>query len=477
MSTLPLEDSRCSYNNDSGFILPLNNYYIRNLTHRNTPETNKEITMQENTIYCGDCAYVLANFPECSVDLIYVDPPFFSNKPHEILWDDPYEVRAYDDRWKGGRHGVENYISWMEPKMQQCYRVLKDTGSMYLHCDWRVNAHLRILMDKIFGQDNFRNEIIWNHQILGQAHSRAFPKAHEHLLRYTKSNKFIFNIDDPALRLPYSASILKALKKDEKGYYYTRGRATRQVTEEEKRRGAFTKTYINVSKGRLIGDVWSDLSFYQPKGKERIGFPTQKPEILLERIIKASSNPTDIVLDPMCGCGTAISVAHRLGRRWIGIDLAPPACKIMVRRMQKLGVRITESDIIGLPKSIEELKALPPFVFQNWITQELHATPSKTRSNDFGIDAWLMDGRPVQIKQSEDIGRNVVDNFETAIRRRGKKAGMIVAFSFGKGAINEVARARNEEGLEIELKPVEEIVENLSPYKKAPHLQTIMHST
>jgi hypothetical protein len=211
-----------------------------------------------------------------------------------------------------------------------------------------------------------------------------------------------------------------------------------------------------------------------PSSKERLGYPTQKPERLLEKILLASSNPTDIVLDPMCGCGTAIAVAHKLGRRWIGIDISPIACKIMVARMQKLGVKITESDIIGLPKSIKELKALPPFVFQNWITQELHATPSKTRSGDFGIDAWLMDRRPVQIKQSENIGRNVVDNFETAIRRHGKKAGMIVAFSFGKGAINEVARARLEEGLEIELREVEELVEDLTMRKNIPHLQTIL---
>lgn len=109
-------------------------------------------------IYCGDCKDVLFEVPEKSVDLIYVDPPFFSNRHYEVLWGDGYEVRAFEDRWKGG---IENYIAWMEDRLRECYRVLKETGSMYLHCDWHANAHLRILMDKIFGESNFRNEIVW----------------------------------------------------------------------------------------------------------------------------------------------------------------------------------------------------------------------------------------------------------------------------------------------------------------------------
>lgn len=115
--------------------------------------------MKLNSIYCGDCQRVLGNtseFPDESVDLIYADPPFFSNKQYEVLWGDGYELRAFEDRWKGG---IENYIAWMEPKLRECHRVLKNSGAMYLHCDWHANAHLRILMDQIFGPSNFRNEI------------------------------------------------------------------------------------------------------------------------------------------------------------------------------------------------------------------------------------------------------------------------------------------------------------------------------
>lgn len=454
MSTLPLENSHPSHD-DSESVLCLNNYYIHNLTHRNTQETDKEITMQPNAIYFGDCKDVLADFEECSIDLIYVDPPFFSNKPHEIFWNDPYELRAYNDRWKGGRHGVGHYITWMEPRMQQCYRVLKDTGTMYLHCDWYANAHLRILMDRIFGQDNFRNEIIWYYRG-GGVPKNGFAKRHDTILRYTKSNKCTFNTDD--VRDRYSKDSLERLQ------YVARAFRGKKIYDK----------YRPNPKGKHPDDVWS-IQPTMPSSKERWGYPTQKPERrLLERIVLASSNPMDIVLDPMCGCGTAISVAYRLGRRWIGIDFAKPACKIMVRRMQKLGIRITENDIIGLPKSIKELKALSPFVFQNYILQELHARPSKTRVRDYGVDGWLMDGRPIQIKQSEKIGRITVDKFETAVRRQHKKAGMIVAFSFTKDAYQEVDRARSEEDLEIELKTVEELVEDLAPRKIAPHLQTII---
>jgi len=213
-------------------------------------------------------------------------------------------------------------------------------------------------------------------------------------------------------------------------------------------------------KGVPENDVWL-IPFVAPSAKERLGYPTQKPEALLERIINASSNPMDVVLDPMCGCGTAIAVAHRTGRRWIGIDVSPIACKVMVTRMKKIGVKIAESDIVGLPKSVEELEAMEPFEFQDYIIKKLYGRPSKSKVGDFGVDGWLTNGEPVQIKQSKNIGRNVVDNFETAIRRQGKKAGLIVAFSFGKGANEEVARAKLEEGLEIRLRTVKDLLKEI----------------
>ncbi|MDH5460207.1 MAG: site-specific DNA-methyltransferase, partial [Candidatus Bathyarchaeota archaeon] len=162
--------------------------------------------MKPNTIYCGDCAQILASFPECSIDLIYVDPPFFSNRQYEIIWGNGYEFRAFEDRWKGG---IKNYIAWMEPKIRECHRVLKPTGTMYLHCDWHANAHLRILMDKIFGENYFKNEIIWYYRG-GGVPKKDFARRHDTILRYIKSNKYTFNVDE--VRVPYSEDSKERLR-------------------------------------------------------------------------------------------------------------------------------------------------------------------------------------------------------------------------------------------------------------------------
>ena len=218
------------------------------------------------------------------------------------------------------------------------------------------------------------------------------------------------------------------------------------------------KVYLDTSKGQPLQNLWTDISPIHSQSKERLGFPTQKPEALLSRIVNASSNPTDIILDPFCGCGTALVVAQRLGRRWIGIDVSPTACKLMASRLRKLSFSIQERDIIGLPKTLEEIKGMQPFEFQNWVMQKLMVRISKTLSTDMGIDGWTLDNRPIQVKQSEAVGRNVIDNFETALTRANKKSGIIVAISFGKGAFEEVARAKLEQGLEIELRTVQEIL-------------------
>lgn len=411
-------------------------------------------SMKTNSIYCGDCAEVLRYFPQGSIDLIYIDPPFFSNKQYEILWGNGYELRAFEDRWKGG---IRNYIAWMEPKLRECRRVLKRTGSIYLHCDWHANAYLRIMMDKIFGENNLLREIIWSIETASGFKSQAnmWIRGHDTILFYKKGEEYVFNkqfypLDERTIR--------RYDKVDEKGrrykIYYKKG--------GKRKRGSVGKriVYLDKSKGRPMTDVWTDIIGFQTVQKrgEYLGYPTQKPEALLERIIKASSNSMDIVLDPMCGGGTTIAVAHKLGRRWIGIDVSPTACKLMVKRMRKLKARIKESDIIGLPLSVKELKALPPFEFQNWVVQKMYARPTRRKVGDFGVDGWLINGRPIQVKQQEDVGRNVIDNFETAMRRQGRKAGIIIAFSFGKGAYEEVARAKQEEGLEIELKTVTELL-------------------
>ena len=449
--------------------------------------------MKTGVIYCGDCQRILAqSVPDGSVDLIYVDPPFFSNRKYELIWNDGYELRAFEDRWKGG---IENYVAWMEPKLRECYRALKQTGSMYLHCDWHANHRLRVLMDQIFGENNFVNEIVWKRS---DAHSDAkqgakhFGRIHDTLLLYAKSKKLKFNTlyrplpdttvekwyrrteSDTGRR--YNLADLTAAKpggdtlyewkgkKPPKGRYWAYSKEKMKQLEADgrieytKSGKPYMKRYLDESRGVPLQDWWDDISMLRgiTKDGERLGYPTQKPEALLERIIKVSSKKGDVVLDPMCGCGTAIVVAQKLGRKWIGIDVSPSACKLMLSRMRKTGAQ--DIQVEGLPKTIDQLRDLQPFEFQNWICQKMFARVSEKKVGDFGVDGWLMDGRPVQVKQSKNVGRNVVDNFETAIRRVKKDKGVIVAFSFGKGAHEEVARAKNEEGLDIELKTVEDIM-------------------
>lgn len=404
--------------------------------------------MKTNAIYCGQAAKVLGDtleFPDESVDLIYMDPPFFSNRNYEVLWGDGYELRAFADRWQGG---IENYISWMESTVRECHRVLKPRGSLYLHCDWHANAHLRILLDRIFSHE-LRCEVIWDKGFRGTERQHNWQQSHDTLLFYTKSDDYTWNDQFQ----PYADPGLSRYNKvDAAGHKYA-------LIKRRRTNGAvyYGKTYPKEF-GKRMNDIIS-IPLLAATAKERLGYPTQKPEALLERLITASSNPGDIVLDPMCGCGTAVAVAHRLGRKWVGIDVSPTAAKLMVNRAHSLGVAITENDILGLPKTEEEIRAMPPFEFQNWVVRKLMGRVSARKSGDMGIDGWMFDGTPIQVKQSEAIGRNVVDNFETALRRAKRTKGLVVAFSFGKGAREEIARVRHADGMEITLRTVKEIME------------------
>lgn len=369
--------------------------------------------MKRGTLYCGDCLQVLEERlePE-SVDLIYLDPPFFSNRNYEVIWGDECEVRSFDDRWEGG---IEVYVAWMGERLRACHRVLKPTGSIYLHCDWHASHYLKVRMDEIFGMRNFLNNCVWIYG-LGGSSKRYWPRKHDEILWYSKSpDKHFF---DPPM----------------------------------------VEATSNAMKGKLkkMLDSW-DIPAINNMAKERLGYPTQKPEALLDLIITSSSRPTDVVLDPFCGCGTTMAVAHRLGRPWIGIDISPTAVKTVLNRL-KPGP--DEVAVVGMPTSIPELHALKPFEFQNWVVRERFNGTLGPKGGDKGIDGFtFMLHEPIQVKQSEGIGRNVVDNFASAMRRVEKKKGYIVAFSFGKGAIEEVACLRHRDGVEVVLVTVGEIVD------------------
>lgn len=391
-----------------------------------------------NELRCGDNIEVLKTLPDDSVDLIYIDPPFFSNRHYEVIWGNGAELRTFGDRWKGG---IEHYIGWMVERLKELHRVLKPTGSIYVHLDWHAVHYVKVEMDKIFGYRNYNNDIIWCYTIGGKSKDR-FARKHDTILFYRKGSSCIFN--EKQIRIPRKANSHMALAKDADGREYQY-----KICKKKEYR-------YYLDEGKIPEDYWTDIETLNYEDKERIGYPTQKPAALLERIIKASSNEGDIVLDAFCGCGTTIAVAEKLNRKWIAIDVSPVAVKVMTERLNQLEKKIGKKNAdfltLGLPdQTIPQLRKLSGGEFQDFIIEQIQGKPAARKVHDFGIDGYTKDGIPVQVKNSEKIGRNVVDNFLAAIRRVSSKEGKIYAVTFGKGATEEAARLKNEDGINIEL--------------------------
>ena len=452
--------------------------------------------MEVNSIYEGDNLEILNKFPSESVNLIYLDPPFFSNRHYEVIWEDGAELRAFQDRWQGG---IEHYITWMEPRLRECQRILKKNGSIYLHCDWHAEAHLKILMDKIFGENNFQNQIVWKR---AAAHNdpRRYGNIHDVILFYSKSKEYVWNpqytdysqeyLDaewnkTPSGRMYKCENMLDPRNTmEEFNFHGTVARwRTNKVGMEELWNAKQTDVpkshgriklgrdgepikrcrikFLDEMQGVPLQSWWDDISYIAGKSDERLGYPTQKPVALLNRIVKSSSNEGDIVLDPFCGCGTTLVAAHKLGRKWIGIDVSPTACKLIIKRFRAKFA--TNPHLVKGTVDSKYIKKLQPFDFQNWVVvDKFLGNVSRTKSGDQGVDGLtpqISGGFPIQVKQSEGVGRNVIDNFETAMRKVKKNKGYVVAFSFGKGAYEEVARAKNQEGQTIILRTVQELID------------------
>jgi len=389
--------------------------------------------MKTNVLYYGDNLEVIHRYiPDDSIDLIYIDPPFFSSKAYEIIYGDAKEVRMFEDRWKGD---VYHYVNWMEPRLAQMHRVLKATGTIYVHLDWHAVRYIKIAMDKIFGYDNFLNEIIWHYRRWSGA-AKRFQKMHDTILSYAKeAGEQKFNV----LYTPYTPKSLARKK-----HYHTRIKGD--------------DVYVtSISpKGVRENDVWI-IPIINSQAKERLGYPTQKPETLLKRIVEASSDSGDIVADFFCGCGTTLAVAQLLGRKWIGCDVSPTALKLVKQRLIKYGA--TNIEEVGVPKSLEDLKAMKPFEFQNYVISFIQGMQNPKLTGEGGIDGWTVFNRyPLQVKQQEHVGRPEIQKFQSAIRAEKKDKGYIFAFSFSKPAYEEVARCKQEENIEIELHEVQKLM-------------------
>ncbi len=479
-----------------------------------------------NQLILGDNLEILRNLESNSIDLIYLDPPFFSNRNYEVIWGDAGEIRSFQDRWSGG---IDHYVAWLKDRVLEMHRLLKPTGAIFLHCDWHANAYIRVyILDKVFGYENFKNEITWQRTNAHNDTRKKMPSLTDHIFYYGKSEKHSYNAifaelseeykngfykneDDRGIWMSGDLTGPKRNPKDPefKGYHPANiGRSwavpNKIITElvgAEKCKKLTTleklellenhnyivwsskgtprvKRYLNKSKGVVIGDNWTDIKPVQSQARERIGYPTQKPEALLERILLCASNEGDTVLDPFVGGGTTVAVADRLKRQWIGIDQSVQAIKVSEMRLQKQQDLFSKPFVVQLHKyDYDTLRYSNAFEFETWIIQQYGGVANTKQRSDLGLDGRTKDGLPIQVKRSDNVGRNVIDNFQSACKRFDSKrfdqqvqqrlpVGILIAFSFGKGAIQEVARLKNEENLLIELVRVDDIV----PIAKKPKL-------
>ena len=320
--------------------------------------------MRTSVLYYGDNIEVLRRaVPDEKVDLIYLDPPFATNRHHSFVVRDRHgdeveaQAVAFEDKWSWNApakeaykrltsqcgeklhaalsglrtiltsNGMMAYIVSITERLCELHRALSPTGSLYLHCDRRTSHYFRVICDALFGESNFRNEVIWHYTGGGRAKS-YFSRKHDVILFYTKTSKYTFNLD--AIRQPYCE---------------TSGYARSGITS------ASGKKYMPHPDGTPADDVW-DIPIVNPMARERTGYPTQKPVALLERIIAASSNEGDVVLDPCCGSGTTLVAAQNLGRSWIGIDLSELAITATYHRLQQEFPAL-DFEVIGQPLDLK----------------------------------------------------------------------------------------------------------------------------
>ena len=434
-----------------------------------------------NALYYGDNLAVLReHVGDESVDLVYLDPPFNSNASYNVLFrertgeESPAQIRAFTDTWEWtqetehtferdiignpavplavkdmvtafrdfiGRNAMMAYLVMMAPRLVELRRVLKATGSIYLHCDPTASHYLKLLMDAVFGKENFRSEITWRRTTSHNDARRNFGAIGDNIFYYAKTRSFVFYpqhlpyseeqlakdykyVDGSGRR--YSTSNIRSpsprpnLTYEYKGYkpHPNGWTVSRQRMEELDLEGRlhFPKTkagrirlkvYLDEMPGVPVGNIWDDINplpapaaqaraSSSSHAKERLGYPTQKPEALLERIIRASSNEGDVVLDPFCGCGTAVAAAHKLGRQWLGIDITHLAVALMKNRL-KTAYDLdagTDYDVVGEPQDEGSARALweqDPYQFQFWAVSLLEAQPQseQRRGADRGVDGML----------------------------------------------------------------------------------------
>jgi site-specific DNA-methyltransferase (adenine-specific) len=428
-------------------------------------EENQEENMADwkNQLFFGDNLDILRSgrIPVGSVDLVYLDPPFNSNATYNILFAEKSgeksaaQITAFEDTWHWGdeamaayddamklgvprladllqalraflgQNDMMAYLTMMAVRLVELHRVLKPTGSLYLHCDTTASHYIKLVLDAIFGPMNYRNEIIWK-RTSGHSDAKKYGRVHDVVFFYSKSKNYIWN----QIYQPYSDEYVKTYYRYEDsdgrrfmsdnlsasglsggGYDYEwKGirrtwRCPKETMKrlEQENRIFYTnkgvprlKRYLDESSGLPMQDIWVDIEALRSWHKETLEYPTQKPEALLERIINASSNEGDIVLDPFCGCGTTITVAERLHRRWLGIDVTYLAINLIKRRLHDTFApeELAEFEVIGVPADTTSAAALAEVSwhqFEWWALDMVDATPAqdKKKGADKGVDGVI----------------------------------------------------------------------------------------
>lgn len=369
------------------------------------------MNIQNRTLFFGDNLDILREkIPDETFDLIYLDPPFNSNRDYNVLFkegrvDSSAQLHSFEDTWEWTSTTVHlfnelktssspkvsiligslfefirdtpmmAYLVNMTARLIPLRDVLKPTGVLYLHCDPTASHYLKIILDVIFEKENFRNEIIWCYRG-GGVPKKDFAKRHDVILRYSKTDTYNFYVDP--VRIPYSEESLERLR------YKARAFRGSKV---------YDKYEPNI-KGKHPEDWW-EIQPIMPSSKERLGYPTQKPEKLLERIILSSTQEGDWVLDPFCGCGTTVAVAERLSRNWVGIDISMQAINVITQRMGAHFPRI-EINVDGIPMDYagaQKLAEKDKFAFQDWAITLIGANPPSGESRkgaDRGIDGLVL---------------------------------------------------------------------------------------
>ncbi|WP_404465279.1 restriction endonuclease subunit M [Micrococcus antarcticus] len=483
------------------------------------------MTTEKNRLYFGDNLEVLREYvPSESVDLVYLDPPFNSNRNYSVIFskndavDDAAaaQIEAFEDTWRWthvteqqymdfvttassnaaqaltsfhtllGKNDAMAYLVNMAPRLVELHRVLKSTGSLFLHCDPTMSHYLKILLDAIFGPKNFRNEIVWKRSATKGDARRKLGRNHDIVLYYTKSPsahfamqftehsdsyKTTFKYDDGDGRGPYASAPLDSpsprpnLTFEYKGYQppsngwrvdpdeMARLDADGRLIFPKSQAGRIRrKLFQNEQPGVPIDDVWTDLPPISSQDAERLGYPTQKPLRLLERIITMASKPGDVVLDPFCGCGTTVDAAQKLGRRWVGIDITYIAIDLIVKRLQHTygdDIRDTFS-VSGIPYDLAAAQAMfdkNAFEFERWAVSLIGAQPNEKQVGDKGIDGvgrFALDGKGgigrilVSVKGGKTINPAMARDLDGTVTQHGAEMGILITLVPATRGVQEV---------------------------------------